>query len=642
MRLSSLCPIVLVLPVLGCSAGGDSSNVQPGGSGGSAGSGGSSVFDGGGGTGSPDASLKCNAGQWTCSGSSYYLCADDGVGRLQEQQCPDACDPARGCVLCVPGTRQCQGTVSMICNSDASGFIYGRDCAEWGVECGGNGYCSDPCGQAEVTQSYVGCEYWPSPLANTSELNSSIFDYRVVVGNPNDAQANVEVTKDGAQVYSGAVPAGGLAEIVLPWIDGQSFALPLNSWQSVIKAGGAYRLRSDQPVTVAQFNPFEYSDGTNFSYTNDATLLLPSHVMTGDYTALTYVPFSRATGTTGIPIPTPPDASKYGDYLAIVGISPEPTDVEVWVTAHTAAEASGRFGYTAPFNPVHFTLQRGEVAHIAAAPPPDCAAGRPGYRHTEDCQFNICDFLDTCYEYEYDMTGTRVHATQPVEVFGGHVCAYVPYWSEACDHLETQLAPIQTWGKQYVSRPMTDGGGAGDNIVRVVAAFDNTQVHVEPPQGGTGDVTLNANQWVEFFASTPFSVTGSEAIMVGQFLLGQFYPDPDAARGDPAMTVLVPSEQFRKDYIFITPSSYNAGTNGQSFVLITRPPNAALTLDGQPVNAQWQAVGGKEVAIIPVDGGTHTMESTEKFGMIAYGLGSFTSYAYPAGLNLAQITSVVK
>jgi hypothetical protein len=584
--------------------------------------------------------LQCTPGTWACAGNVHYECGPDGIAHQQETTCPDACHPALGCVLCVPGGRRCVGEVSMICSADGTSMQTGRDCSEWGSTCGGNGFCEDPCGQAEATDSYVGCEYFPTPLANTAELNPTAFDYRVVVGNPNTAAATVTITKGGTTLYEEDVAAGGLAEIPLPWVDGQSFGLPLNSWSSMIVGDGAYRLRSSQPVTVTQFNPFEYSADGVFSYTNDATLLLPTHVLTGDYVNLTYVPFSRSTGTTGT-FPTPPDASKYGDYVAIVGTSPETTHVTVWVTSPIAAEKSGRFGASPAFAPIEFDLQRGEVAHVVAAPPPDCGPGRPGYNRVEDCTFNICDYFDTCFEFEHDLTGSRITANRPVEVFGGHVCAYVPYTSEACDHLEVQLAPIQTWGKQFVSRPMTDGGGAGDNLVRVVAAFNGTEVTVDPPQGGVDKITLDANRWVEFMASSPFSVTGTEAIMVGQFLLGQYYP-PQAARGDPAMTVLVPAEQFRKDYIFVTPSSYNPTTNGQSYVLVIRPPNAALTLDGNALSATWQSVGGREVAIVPVEGGTHTMTGTEAFGMIAYGLGSFTSYAYPAGLNLNKITDVVK
>ena len=108
------------------------------------------------------------------------------------------------------------------------------------------------------------------------------------------------------------------------------------------------------------------------------------------------------------------------------------------------------------------------------------------------------------------------------------------------------------------------------------------------------------------------------------------------------MTVLVPNEQYRTDYIFVTPSSYNPSTNGQSYVLVIRPPGMDLTLDGSSVTATWQAVGGREVGIVPVEGGTHTMVGAMPFGMIAYGLGTYTSYAYPAGLNLHKITDVVK
>jgi hypothetical protein len=282
--------------------------------------------------------------------------------------------------------------------------------------------------------------------------------------------------------------------------------------------------------------------------------------------------------------------------------------------------------------------------HVVAAVPPDCVDGRPGYTRQEECTgippLRICDAMDACREAEFDLTGSRIHADRPVEVFGGHVCAYVPYTSEACDHLEVQLPPIETWGTEFVSTPMVDLGTSTENLVRVVAAFDGTEVTVDPPQGGVSAVTLGAGQWAEFLASSAFHVRGSEAILVGQFLLGQYAPEPDAARGDPALTVLVPGEQYRPDYTFITPTSYRADTNGQNYVMIVRPPGLALTLDGAPVSATWQPVAGREVGVATLGGGTHVISGADAFGLIAYGLGSFTSYAYPAGLNLEQITPI--
>jgi hypothetical protein len=150
--------------------------------------------------------------------------------------------------------------------------------------------------------------------------------------------------------------------------------------------------------------------------------------------------------------------------------------------------------------------------------------------------------------------------------------------------------------------------------------------------------TLSPGQYLEFEATTPFQVTGTSAIQVSQYLRGQFATRPESARGDPALTVLVPAEQYRSDYTFILPSSYNPGTNGQNHLLVVRPPGVALTLDGAPVTASWQPIGGREIAVIPLAGGTHTITGTEPFGLVAYGLGSFTSYATPAGLNLTPIT----
>ena len=627
----------MIASLAACSAGSSSKSPAKPGQGGAAGTGGSITLDGG-----TDGSFGCVPGVRGCWGKTLYDCGADGASRTNEQQCPDACDPKLGCVFCSPGTRKCEGTVSMVCGADASSLSYGRDCAEWNSECSSSGFCSDSCGQAESTLSYVGCEYWPTPLTNTSELNSSLFDYRVVVANPGDKEASVKVTRGTAEVYTGKVAPHGLQEIKLPWIDGQSFGIPGGDWKSIVTKDGAYRLRSSEPVTVSQFNPFEYkadSAGTAvFSYTNDATLLLPTHVLTGDYVAVTYLPFTRGTGTGAFP----PDFMKFANYLAIVGVTPEPADVSVTVAGYSAVEAQGRFQAAAPGETISFQLARGEVAHVASAPPPNCKEGRPGWVREEECTMGMCDYMDTCAEAEFDLTGSRVSSNRHVEVFGGHVCAYVPYTSQACDHLETQLAPIQTWGKQFVSRPMTDQGGPGDNLVRVTAAFDNTDITVAPEQGGFSGSTLHAGQWSEFMASTPFVVSGTQAIQVAQFLVGQYYSKPEANRGDPGMTVLVPSEQYRADYIFITPSSYNESTNGQNYVLIVRPPALDLTLDGASVSANWEAVGGKEVGIVAVPGGTHTIAGKDKFGMIAYGLGTFTSYAYPAGLDLKKITDVVK
>ncbi|MCA9606314.1 MAG: IgGFc-binding protein, partial [Myxococcales bacterium] len=212
---------------------------------------------------------------------------------------------------------------------------------------------------------------------------------------------------------------------------------------------------------------------------------------------------------------------------------------------------------------------------------------------------------------------------------------------QACDHLEVQMPPIQSWGRAYVSAPMADGSIVGTNVVRVMPAFESTEVTVTPPQGGVSGGTLSPGQFLEFDATTPFAVTGTSAVLVAQYLRGQYATTPESARGDPAMTVLVPSEQFRSEYTFILPSSYNASTNGQNHVLVIRPPGLEITVDGAPLSVTFTPIGGSEVAVVLLDGGTHTMTAAMPFGLIAYGMGSFTSYATPAGLDLKPITILI-
>jgi hypothetical protein len=585
--------------------------------------------------------FRCSPGLPGCFGNTYYTCGDDGMTRTAETVCPEQCDARLGCVTCRPGTRRCNGTLSEVCVSDGSGYVAGRDCADWSVACGGDGFCADACADTERTNSNVGCEYWPVPLANTQELDPSLFDFRVVVANPNDVAANVRVMRGGTMVWSGTIDPRGLRDVVLPWIDGQSFEVATNSWQSFVREG-AYRLLSDAPVIVTQFNPFEYENGGTFSFTNDASLLLPAHVLTGRYVVASYMPLSRAFGTSGGFGGDDVDPLKLPGYVAIVATSPGTTTISLSASGNIAADAGGRIRRTMRGGTLNFTLQRGEVAHVMVEPPPDCTSARPGYTPRRDCSSDpfggtICDIQDTCAERDFDLSGSRITADQPIEVFGGHTCAYVPWNSQACDHLEEQMPPVETLGREYVGAPLGDGSLSGTNVVRVIAGFADTTVTIDPPMGGVSGGTLSTGQYLDFEANGPFRVSATQGVMVAQYIRGQFATMPESMRGDPALTVLVPAEQYRSDYTFILPTSYNAGTNGQNHVLVIRPPGLAITVDGAPVTASFSPIGGREVGVLRLEGGTHRMEAAEPFGIIAYGLGSFTSYATPAGLNLEPI-----
>ena len=82
---------------------------------------------------------------------------------------------------------------------------------------------------------------------------------------------------------------------------------------------GAYHIRSTAPVTVYQFNPLDYTNGTAYSYTNDSSLLLPVNVLTGNFVIAAWQPYMYA----GYPYPsmmtivgTADDAQAFADAVS--------------------------------------------------------------------------------------------------------------------------------------------------------------------------------------------------------------------------------------------------------------------------------------------------------------------------------------
>src|SRR5438067_1047801 len=176
---------------------------------------------------------------------------------------------------------------------------------------GGGGGTGDPvtCTDATLQKSYVGCDYWPTVTANAVW---SDFDFAVVVANTGTTNATVTVTGPNGFSQMATVTAGQLNKIYLPWVpmlkrgdfDACTSVTALDS--SAMMAQGAYHLVSSVPVVVYQFSALEYGpqggpSGENwsacmqkaascaaggvmcFSYSNDASLLLPSTALTGNY-----------------------------------------------------------------------------------------------------------------------------------------------------------------------------------------------------------------------------------------------------------------------------------------------------------------------------------------------------------------------
>ena len=107
--------------------------------------------------------------------------------------------------------------------------------------------------------------------------------------------------------------------------------------------------------------------------------------------------------------------------------------------------------------------------------------------------------------------------------------------------------------------------------------------------------------------------------------------------GDPAMMLIPPSEQFRKDYLFLTPGSYVS-----NYATIVMKTGEAPVLDGSAVT-DIKEIEGTDFSYAIVNLGSafknHTLTCSENpCGLFVYGWEIDVSYAYPGGLNFEKLS----
>jgi hypothetical protein len=221
----------------------------------------------------------------------------------------------------------------------------------------------------------------------------------------------------------------------------------------------------------------------------------------------------------------------------------------------------------------------------------------------------------------------------------------MPATLPACDHLEEQLFPNETWGQHYAVTQLRDRGASEQSVVRIVSNHAGLQLTfdgIATPSGCGG--MLNAGQHCEFQTASSFQVNGNGPFLVMQFMMSAgpgsasctTNPSDPSCMGDPASVIEVPVEQFRTSYDFLVPDTYS-----RNFVNVVRPTGMQVTMDGVPLNGSTSpAGGGYEVLFVPVNAGAHHIETSggQGFGIKVYGVAPYTSYMYPGGLDLAQIS----
>lgn len=550
-------------------------------------------------------------------------------------------DIVDGPTTCTPGEVWChQGYVST-CLEDGRGWIHEIDCSAQGLLCAA-GECSTvskECAAAMNDRSYIGCEYWGVTLSNKSlnkdeygaSLPDDTFYYAVAIANDGEADATIAVTDgpggDVANTYT--VPAGQMTIIEdLPW----KFALKNSrnedgDFATRKVANAAYHITSNLPVTVYQFNPLHYQKKEIFktynSYTNDASLLLPAHVYRKEYVALTRPTMKLTTidqemGTPG--------------FVAIVGPDDGPTRVKITSSAHTLMSDSlsiANFQSMQPGETREVEIGPFEVLQLLSDTPPNCPN-----QQTWD-QISFCESPP-----QYDLSGTVIEVVSGPNpaVFAGHDCTFVPYNRYACDHLEQQMFPLETWGQRYLCAHNITQDPREPTVWRFLSGTDGNELTFSPTSVHS-PITLNKGQYVEFESFADFEVEGTGRIAVAQFMVGQNYTSNEypPKNGDPAMALGVPVEQYRTDYTFLAPNTYV-----HNYLTVIHKIGAYPTLDGLPITGQTVEINDEYARTnLEIDAGIHGIESPEPFAITVYGVGQYTSYMYPGGLDLRNVPVLV-
>lgn len=555
----------------------------------------SSSSGGAGGMMSSSSGMPCPSGTIMCMGNIEQVC--DGMGGTKDTDCAASgkiCVPDLGCLVCVPGTGSCNGNTGTYCLGDGSG--YGNETCDpvQGTTCNGmTGHCDGACSAISLGTSYIGCDYYPTVTANIVATN---FHFAVAVSNTTANDATVTITQGPNTITTVTVAKNSVQVVQLPWqlaLKGPASNQVVPFPTSVNVVSGAYRLRSTQPVTVYQFSPLEYTDGVNFSYTNDASLLLPVNAWTGTYRVMARHHFYTTSGFYAV-------TAKDNNTKITVTAGPNGGTVKTGIPG-IGANGNGTV-----------TINAGDVIEVVtnganAANDPD------------------------------DVTGTLVQADHPVQVISGHQCTYIPDNTGYCDHLEESMFPYETLANDYlVTAPLIPTGGQTPKVemVRIVATQANTTLTYDPPQPGAPTAISQPGAWIEIANNAgDFQVSGDKPILVGQYMEGQ---DAGGGSGDPAMALVVTKSQYRSSYLFHAPTNYST-----SYLNIIAPTGVAVTLDGAvvPANA-FKAIGGTgySVARQPLSNagsGNHVASAPMPFGVTVYGYGQYTSYWYPGGSDLA-------
>ncbi|MBV70704.1 MAG: hypothetical protein CMH52_05075 [Myxococcales bacterium] len=543
---------------------------------------------------------------------------------------------------CTPGEERCTDGYRDVCGGNGL-WIQTN-------EAGGCGGIQDSCSANAMRRSYIGCEYWPVDLDNAVEvfpvppvngvcdipgnsnwryrddlfvcvldnrlaglcdlgrqcpetqvcqqapacvLDAQNSNFSIVISNPSTASAvDVNLMTPDGQALSDVVPPGGVTRLE-PYRAGVLDA-------SIDGSGitrSAYRLTSTGPIVAYQFNPLD-NDGV---FSNDGSLLLPSHALDSVYLALTLPTIERR-----------PYGHPYSGYLTVVATDSGQTDIQVTPSADIRAGIR-QASYAARMEH-SFSLQQGDVLNLEAAD-------------------------------RGDLTGTRIAARngKTIAVFVGHESTLLSDRRRegsddplCCgDHVEEQLLPISTWGVRFAVARSAEredqgrGGRVAPDRLRLLASNGDTRIEFSPTPVSGQCGALVAGDYCDVYIQNDTEIISNHPILVGQMLLST-----DGQTGDPALAFVPPVAQWRSDYTFLVPNEYRL-----QYASIVSYEGGPVELNGRDVSTSLYDFGDglRAGRIELLESGRFILNCPQRCGLMVMGYDEAVSYMFAGGLDLEPV-----
>ena len=579
----------------------------------------------------------CAYGQTVCDDNVAKVC--DGQGGFSSvTTCDSECKDGLGCVSCIPNAASCVSNVATVCN--ASGTTEDKfACEGVGMSCDADG-CHGECSPVSLGMGYQGCEFWPTVTASSVWTDRARagdagtpggFRFGIIVGNVSTtASASVKISGPIVEQSHTLMPSESRI-VPLDWVfdlkgpDWEAPYQPGSPAQSVKKANGAYRVLSDRPIIVYQFNSLENGipdtracpsiagESANcFSYSNDGSLLLPVHALSSKYVVAGF--HARHKDSATLPGPTT-GRLNMGDFIAIT--SPQAnTEVTVTLRPNQGILSGPDFPRPNADNAMTFTMGAYQVAQLFTTGTADS---------------------DT-----FSGTEIKTKDGKPVQVLSGAGCVNIFDDDSRCGHIEDSVLPVEALGKDYVvpvlaTGSTADAGTAVGQKIRIQPITDGTAITFEPKV--LSAVTLRRGEPpfeipemttdLRISSTTPFAVT--------QYLTGRSTNSRMSETvGSPNQLTVTPVAQYRTSYTFLVSPLFTT-----NFLSIIAPTGTAVYVDAQAVaREKFLAVGasGMSVARVPVTAGdrVHTVTADKAVGIVVFGVGPYGSYALPGGLDLKR------